>query len=199
MMLGRECRLPVDLTNITVEEEEKEDPEDYAASLRSHLQQAYKRAKVCISRSARHQKKNYDRKANSHGLQTGQFVWLHDPKKKKGVSPKLQLRWKGPYLIVTQLSDVVFRIQSSPRAKPMVVHSDRLKPYEGERLATWTWGRPQPAPETTGDDSAPLSQANIDNENGSTILPYDDDTADISPHNDISQSSPIAWPERTQL
>ena len=152
------------------------------------MRQLVKRAKVCISRSARHQKKNYDRKANSHGLQTGRFVWLHDPKKKKGVSPKLQLRWKGPYLIVTQLSDVVFRIQSSPRAKPMVVHSDRLKPYEGERLATWTWGRPQPAPETTGDESAPLSQANRDNENGSTILPYDDDTEDISPHNDVSQA-----------
>ena len=63
----------------------------HAASLRSRLQQAYKHAEVSIGRSALRHKKNYDRKANSHGLQTGQFVWLHDPSKKRGVSPKLQL------------------------------------------------------------------------------------------------------------
>ena len=53
-------------------------------------------------------------------------MWLHDPAKKKGVSPKLQLRWKGPFLIVSKLSDVTMRIQMSPRAKPMVVHDSNL-------------------------------------------------------------------------
>ena len=31
----------------------------------------------------------------------------------------------GPYLVVTKLSDV------TPRAKPLIVHNDRLKPYTG--------------------------------------------------------------------
>ena len=141
LMLGRETKLPVDLTTQTIEEEEMD--EDYAQKLRSKIQKAHQRAQACIGKAAVHQKRNYDRKASSHGLREGIFVWLHDPSKRKGISPKLQLRWKGPFLIVTQLSDVVFRIQASPRSKPVVVHADRLKPYEGEELNKWTWEPPQ--------------------------------------------------------
>ena len=35
------------------------------------------------------------------------------------------------------LSDVVYRIQKSRKAKPKVVHSDRLKPYLGPPLERW--------------------------------------------------------------
>ena len=87
-------------------------------------------------------KKAYDRKSEHHQLQVGDFVWLHDPARKKGVSPKLQLRWKGPYLVVSKLSDVTLRIQSSSRAKPIVVHVDRLKPCHGVTQEKWEWKRP---------------------------------------------------------
>ena len=142
LMLGRETKLPVDLTTQTIEEE-KLDDEDYAQNLRSRIQRAHQRAQACTGKAAVHQKRNYDRKATSPGLQEGKFVWLHDPSKRKGISPKLQLRWKGPFLIVTQLSDVVFRIQKTPRSNPAIVHADRLKPYEGEELMKWTWEPPR--------------------------------------------------------
>ena len=74
----------------------------------------------------------------------GQFVWLHSPAKKKGLSPKLQKRWLGPYLIVNQLSEVTYRIQQKPTGKKTVVHYDRLKPYLGHPLEPWTGG-PNPA------------------------------------------------------
>ena len=90
------------------------------------------------------------------GLQENQFVWLFDPLKKKGVSPKLQLRWKGPFLIVSQLSDVTFRIQATTRSKPIVVHSDRLKPYRGQELPKWTWRKPSdPIVEESGEEEVP--------------------------------------------
>ena len=54
------------------------------------------------------------------------------------MSPKLDVRWEGPYLVVNQLSDVVFRIQrTGPRGLQKVVHYDRLKPYEGKPLSSW--------------------------------------------------------------
>jgi hypothetical protein len=37
----------------------------------------------------------------------------------------------GPYKVVTRINDVVYRIQRNPRSRMMVVHLDRLAPYQG--------------------------------------------------------------------
>ena len=39
--------------------------------------------------------------------------------------------------MVSVLSDVTYRIQGSRRAKPKVIHADRLKPYLGPTLKSW--------------------------------------------------------------
>ena len=56
---------------------------------------------------------------------------LYNPQRKKGVSPKLQPNWDGPYLVIKRISDVVYRIQSSKnrRSKMKVVHLERLAKY----------------------------------------------------------------------
>mgnify|MGYP000034807019 CR=1 FL=1 len=133
MMLGRETRLPVDLL---VEGPTVEDTTgtDFAQRLRQDLQEAHGRARECLKQSARNQKRNYDRRVQGEGLIPGQFAWLYDKSKRKGRSPKLELRWMGPYLVVKRLSDVVYRIQLKPGSKAFVVHGDRLKPYTGESL-----------------------------------------------------------------
>ncbi|WP_410543651.1 hypothetical protein [Wolbachia endosymbiont of Corcyra cephalonica] len=56
-------------------------------------------------------KTRYDRNANTGGFDEGTLVWLHNPLRKKGKSPKLQARWEGPYKIVTRLNDVTYRIK----------------------------------------------------------------------------------------
>ena len=45
--------------------------------------------------------------------------------------------WEGPYLVVSVLSDVTYRIQRRRRAKAKVIHADRLKPYLGPALRSW--------------------------------------------------------------
>ena len=138
MMFGRETRLPVDLL---VEGPAVEDAgtTDFAQKLRQNLQEAHTRARQCLRQSARRQKRNYDRKAYGRGLQKGQFVWLFNKSKKKGRSPKLELRWDGPFLVVKKLSDVTYRVQRKPGSKAFVVHGDRLKPYTGETLKAWKY------------------------------------------------------------
>ena len=37
--------------------------------------------------------------------------------------------WTGPYLVIQRLSDLLYRIQASKRARPKVVHVDHLKKY----------------------------------------------------------------------
>ena len=39
--------------------------------------------------------------------------------------------------MTSRLDDLVYRIQQGARAKPKVVHIDRLKPYEGQKVPTW--------------------------------------------------------------
>jgi hypothetical protein len=48
-----------------------------------------------------------------------------------GKSPKLQSSKEGPQSLVTWINNVVYRIQSNPGVKMMVVHLDRLESYQG--------------------------------------------------------------------
>ncbi|GBO33841.1 hypothetical protein AVEN_102448-1 [Araneus ventricosus] len=54
---------------------------------------------------------------------------MYNPKRRRGLSPKLQQNWEGPYTIVKKLNDVVYRVQRSPNTKPKVIHINRLAPY----------------------------------------------------------------------
>ena len=137
MMLGREITLPVDLT-VEHPAAGEDTQTDYAEHLRSQIQKAHDRAQSCLGKNMRRQKKNYDRRTTDPGIRENKFVWLFNPAKKKGVCPKLQLRWEGPYLVVKRLSDVVYRIQRSKGARPRVIHVDRLKPYSGDSIVSWT-------------------------------------------------------------
>ena len=101
------------------------------------------------------QKRHYDLKAHKHLYQQGDAVWLHSPARKKGLSPKLQRPWEGPYLVLDRLSDVTYRIQKSQRSKPRVVHNNRLKKYEGEHPPSWRQEIPQESYEDPLDITLP--------------------------------------------
>ena len=66
--------------------------------------------------AARRQKRNYDKKAVAKSYLVGSFVWIHNEIRKRGRSPKLEFKWHGPYLVTGKLSDVVYRIQQSPKS-----------------------------------------------------------------------------------
>ena len=139
LILGREANMPIDiLMERPLPDEHDNLHTDYARELRNNLVMAYERARKHLKQSAIRQKSHFDKKANGTKIKTGQFVWLSKKVTKRGMSPKLDTRWEGPYLVVKQLSDVVFRIQrSGPRGQQKVVHYDRLKPYEGKPLSSW--------------------------------------------------------------
>ena len=138
MMMGRDVRLPVDVLTGCLEDEDFCDDEDqYVEKLKSRLQQVHQYAREHLKIASERQKKNYDHKADAGGYHVGDVVWLHNPQKKKGYSPKLQRPWEGPYTITSRLSDVTYRIQKGIKTKPRVVHYNRLKPYYGENPPTW--------------------------------------------------------------
>ena len=111
LMLGREVFLQLDLmTRVASDMDEGDIQSDYAYQLREGMRFSHDSAREHLKNSARRQKKYYDQKTSPTTLTTGQFLWLHNPSRKKGLSPKLQRRWEGPYLILKKLSEVTFRI-----------------------------------------------------------------------------------------
>lgn len=81
-------------------------------------------------------KARYDDQAREAVFKAGDTVWLHNPRRRKGFSPKLQSPWEGPYDVVEALSDVTYRIRRGTQ-RTKVVHVDRLWRYRGEGVFTW--------------------------------------------------------------
>ena len=142
MMMGRETTLPIDVIVQTPEPVETE-RNDYAHKLRNTLQDVHEHARCKLKLAAAKQRHMYDRNTTSRTFKIGEWVWLQGTLKKRGFAPKLMLKWIGPYLVINKLSDVVYRIQQSKKAKPKVVHLNRLKKYNGPPRASWI-GRPEP-------------------------------------------------------
>ena len=64
-------------------------------------------------------------------------MWLYNPKRKKGISPKFSRPWEGPYLVTEPINDLLYRIQKSPHAKEKVVHRNQLWKYQGDNFTSW--------------------------------------------------------------
>jgi len=104
---------------------------DYAQAVQKRLATAHDLAREHLNKAAIRQKRNYDKWLAGKPYTIGDSVWLHNVRRKKRRNAKLDCPWEGPYLVISVLSDVVYRIQKSAKAKPNVIHADPLKPYLG--------------------------------------------------------------------
>lgn len=131
MMFGRQVTLPIELvfgsptTNIDL----PDCSEEYAFQLQNRIEKIHQFARENLQLSSDNMKRRYNKQSNILQLEHGDLVWLFNPKRSKGLCPKLQSKWEGPYSIVQKLNDVIFKIQKNKNSKPKIVHHDRLKPY----------------------------------------------------------------------
>ena len=149
MMLGRELPMP---THLLVKTPEDQAPggSDYVCQLQDRLQEVHELARECLKGSHQKQKKQYDRNANTSPWEVGAAVWLFNPTKTVGKSPKLCIFWEEtPYVIIEKVSDVVMKIQKKATTKPRIVHVDRLKVVEGAVDISWFTGQHDSTDETT--------------------------------------------------
>jgi hypothetical protein len=163
LMMGHELRLPVDLIFGRPPDENTECETDYGKALSDSLERAHQFARSQIFKSGHKMKIRYDVDASSSQFEKGNEVWLYTPQKKRGLSPKLQRYWKGPYSVVKRINDLVYKIQLGPRSKPIIVHRNRLWKYSGNKRRTWLeYSREKPEsserermPRTSGRDRRP--------------------------------------------
>lgn len=131
---GRELRLPADLITGTPPDTPCSLTE-YASNLRNKMDEVYEHVRQYSQQMSAKMKTRYDRKSNNRQFEEGSLVWLHNPVRSKGKSPKLQAKWDGPYRVVTKINDVTYRIQKGHRGAPKIVHIDRLAQYYGSNDA----------------------------------------------------------------
>ena len=134
LVYGREAKLPEDiLFNLPNPERGASNP-GYADALRERFQQAYQRVRSHSAVEQRKQKANYDQSARARTYEKGSLVWLHCPAVPRGKSPKFHRPWQGPFKVVKEIGDVIYRIQHTQNPKRrVVVHANRLKKYSTRR------------------------------------------------------------------
>lgn len=138
LMMGRELRLPVDLTTGRPPDEGLPTvATDYAVALQKRLVEVHHQVRGHLKLAGEVMRRHYDRGSRPVTFEAGDQVWLHNPRRRKGHSPKLQSAWEGPYDIVEKISEVTFRIRRGRRGKSKVVHADRLWKYHGPGRFTW--------------------------------------------------------------
>ena len=152
LMLGRELRLPVDLVyGRPPGGEEQLSPPAYIAQLTDQMRTVHNFARENINDASTSMKTRYDLREQGILYSIGDLVWFANPKRKKKLSPKLQNLWDGPYTVMQKLNDVIYKIQLTPRARPRIIHRDRLAPYKGDNVSPFPSFRPA---EISADNSA---------------------------------------------
>ncbi|GFT77426.1 retrovirus-related Pol polyprotein from transposon 412 [Trichonephila clavipes] len=91
--------------------------EEYIEKLQARMEEMHHLARERISMASEKMKTRYVAKATGHDFREGDKVWLWNPKRRKGLSPKLQINWEVPYTVLKRLNDVVVWIQKSPHSK----------------------------------------------------------------------------------
>ena len=122
LMFGRELAMPIDIM-LPIQKETQTTPAGYATKLRERLQFAYDPMRKTLKTSVERQKRLYNQRVFGEPFKVGDLVWCADKTRKKGISPKLQPKWKGPGIITAVYNDVVVRVQFSPK-KILILHSD---------------------------------------------------------------------------
>ncbi|XP_076851923.1 heat shock 70 kDa protein 12B [Brachyhypopomus gauderio] len=130
LMFGRELRSPVDLAfgAPPTDDVNVEPGPVFVSRLRTRLLDVHKRARGSQAGAGLRQKRAYDMRCYGGPLPVHSEVWLYNPRRKKGLCPKLQSAWVGPCTVLARVSDVVYRIRWGRRR--LVVHRDRLAPYQ---------------------------------------------------------------------
>ena len=115
----------------------------------------------------------------------GTWVWYYSPRRYVSRSPKWQRNYSGPFLVIAVLGLVDVVIQRSPRARPLFVHIDKVKPFLGVTPPSWKANETATKP-LPGDDSSARAELTTDSfqsadEPDTDRMPVDTGFEEVSP------------------
>ena len=191
MLYGREMTMPVDVQFPTENQDTPPQcPHEYVQWMTDSLTDAHSFARTRLSKAALRQKKSYQESTRSVQFERGNWVWRSYPQLKPG---KLLKKNKGPWLVLTKIGEVNYRIQATPDSKPTVVHVDKLiryHPAEDKPLIPWVTDLPY---NNTGSQTEPV-QIPIIQSNSAATTPRIDTGADS-----VTTEAPKTLPKRAVM
>jgi len=125
IMTGREVLLPLDIMAGVQEDEGRKHLPVYVEELKGRLHQCFTEVRQHLRKAAERQKRYYNLHAHGDQHSRGDLVYLKETTRKKGVSPKLAPKWRGPYIIVARFG-TVYEVMVTPTSSK-VYHFDLLK------------------------------------------------------------------------
>ena len=135
-MFGRQARLPIDIIFGIPHVGRSTTTEEFAHSTRENLQIAFELARRNLSERIDKQKANNSKLPPIPEFTPGQKVLVYKPHHSTdGPNPKLIQPWRGPYIICSKLSPVVYRIRHPDDTKQVSVHLAHIKSYRPRQSA----------------------------------------------------------------
>lgn len=135
VMTGREVALPLDIMMGDMESEEKIKVPEYVQKLKDRMQTCFQDVREHLKRFGDRQTRYYNLAVYGKEYKSGELVYLREKTRRKQVSPKLQPKWKGPYLVVKRFG-TVYEIMTSFRVSKLY-HFDLLKPCHAQEVPAW--------------------------------------------------------------
>lgn len=127
MMLGRNLSLPSYLQAEPPEQKACGTTHAYSQELAERMQRAHEMARKSQVKGFRYQQRQYDKRMHGEKFEPGDLVWLYNPTRTVGRSPKLQRGWETvPYEVKARVGEAVYRIQRVKSGKNRVVHRNSL-------------------------------------------------------------------------
>ena len=190
LMIGRDLRLPLDLLIERPPDDQDEcTTSEFVRRQRDRMCTVRAQVEGNLKISADTMKQRKDIKATVESLGEDDQVWLYNPKRKKGQSPKLSSPWEGPYRVVKRLSAVTYRIQRNRHSACKVVHFNRLWKIKGAPRFSWTSGSVERS--SSRDAPSPEQDMGSSGTAGAGIFSNSDDAApEVAPGSDARSESP---------
>ena len=129
LWLGRDVRMPVDLTLNTGDATTSGSQEEYVKNVRQRLQLLYKFQADQESASREKMIQKYNERARPVTFLEGDLVFVNAPVLDEDKTKKLSPHWRGPYVVEEKCSPHSLRLRDLVTKKelPSVIHVDRVK------------------------------------------------------------------------
>ncbi len=108
--------------------------------IRQNMQHAHEVARYHLAAAAKRQKEGYDVKLSFHTYKPGDYVWYSTEIGQLSTTPKLRVPFEGPFLVIRALTNLTYQIQLDRSGTTKVVHHNKLKPCQGNKVLKWAKG-----------------------------------------------------------
>lgn len=100
VLFGQEVVLPVDIMLNLDNRERFTSVSEYVANLAETLSTVVGAVKRHQVKASKQQKANYDFRVNYQYYSEGELVWLRNKARTRGICPKLQRQYRGPFRVI---------------------------------------------------------------------------------------------------